>query len=101
MLSGVTVSMSRPLEKLGPALTSPKCVEVEFSKVRYGLSYSCITDSAGREEVKGPACRCTTFQLVPSSGLRTIVTRRSHGVTSSLPPTTDLCVGPLYPHDAG
>jgi hypothetical protein len=46
----------------------------------------------------GSACRCTTFQE-PSSGLRVIVTRRSHGVTSSLPPT--FAVGALYPQNAG
>ena len=34
MLSGVMVSMGRTLEKPGPALYSPECVEGVFSEVR-------------------------------------------------------------------
>jgi hypothetical protein len=33
VLSGAMISMGRTLEKLGPALYSPECVEVEFSEV--------------------------------------------------------------------
>jgi hypothetical protein len=34
VLSGAMISMGRLLEKLGPALYSPECVEVEFSEVQ-------------------------------------------------------------------
>jgi hypothetical protein len=34
VLSGAMISMGRTLEKLGPALYSPECVEGVFSQVR-------------------------------------------------------------------
>ena len=49
-------------------------------------NHSRTTHSAGRGSVIGSACRWTSFQ-VPSSGRKTLVTRRATGVTSSLPPT--------------
>jgi hypothetical protein len=47
VLSWAMISMGRTLEKKGPALYSPECVEGEFSEVRglglHGvLAFSCL-----------------------------------------------------------
>jgi hypothetical protein len=46
VLSGTMISVGRTLEKLGPALYSPECVEVVFSEVRLTAYYCGTTATA-------------------------------------------------------
>ena len=54
MLGGAIISMSRPLEKLGPALYSPECVEGEFSEVR--LAHRTVASCLQWKKLASPRC---------------------------------------------